>query len=146
MKTPYFILFLLPILLVACAEVSEMKEGIVALEGKNISEATRLLGEPTEIKKGTDFDSYIWDYQSELRSPSNVRTTSSAAAPGNEQAPESDNPTIRTCYIKFEVDKNEIIKGWHYKGDQQGCGMAHTQWIQKLKDYAKSHSAENKAQ
>jgi len=52
----------------------------------------------------------------------------------------------RTCYIKFEVNKDDIIKGWFYKGDQRGCGLAHTQWIQKLKDYANTHPKLEKAQ
>jgi hypothetical protein len=131
----YFIFFVFA--LNACAHVSEMKKGIVALEGKPITEATDLLGDPNEIKKGKDFDSYIWDYQYQEKATNRVRTKSSAPAPGAEK-PFQSKSTI-SCFIKLDVDNKGIIKGWHYKGDQQGCGRAHTNWIQKLDSYAKAH-------
>ena len=144
MKTLYLVVFSISVVLSACAKVSEMREGIMALEGKNIAEAIGVLGEPNEIKKGKSFDSYIWNYQHETQVSDNVRTTSSAATPDLDQTPKNETPSTQSCYIKFEVDKKEIIKGWYYKGDQQGCGVAHTKWIQKLKDYAKTHPKANK--
>jgi len=150
MKPLHLILILAVVFPVACAHVSEMQEGIEALEGKNVVEATALLGEPNQIQPGKDNDSYIWDYQHETEVSKNVRTTSAAATPGQEQEQEqkqaqsSDSQSTQSCYIKLEVDKNKIIKGWYYKGDQQGCGWGHTQWIQKLKDYARLHPKEGK--
>lgn len=142
MKLLHFAVFCFLLFVTACAHVSEMRAGIEALEGKNIAEATDLLGEPSEIKKGETYDEYIWDYQHEERAPSNVRTTSSAATPELGQEPTNVAHSTLSCFIRFSVDKKQIIRGWRYKGDQQACGVAHTKWIQKLKDYAKSHPKE----
>lgn len=146
MKTFHLTVFFLSVLLAACAQVSEMREGIVALEGKNIAEAITVLGEPNEIQKGKSLDAYIWNYHHETQVSENIRTTSSATTPTLDQKPKNESPSTQSCYIKFDVDKKEIIRGWYYKGDQQGCGVAHTKWIQKLKDYAKTHPKKNNGQ
>jgi len=144
MKKRFPVIFFLSALLVACAHVSEMREGIEALEGKDISEATNILGQPSEIKEGKSFDVYIWDYQYEATAPQGVRTTSAAATPDPDQVPSNASHSTRSCFIKFDVDKKKIIRGWYYKGDQQGCGVAHTKWIQKLKEYAIAHPKQSK--
>lgn len=135
-RTILIVVFLF--LLAACANFSGMKRGLQALQGKNITEATDLLGEPDNIEKEKDFDAYIWSYKYQKK-------TSNKYGAGTPQASaEVGEPTdmryANTCWIKLDVnDKGEIF-GWHFKGNKPGCGWTSTGWIQKLENYGETHS------
>ncbi len=122
--------------------MSNMEEGLNALNGKPITTAVSVLGYPDGQQEFGGDKIYIWsrNFQSSYTLPQTATTTGyvgNTPVYGTTTYYQTHTANY-SCKIKLAVGPDDRIKHWEYQGNPGGCGG----YARSLKAYADSQKTE----